>query len=92
MIRTETKSKLLHNLGAMAGFVGLLLWYLAGKELGILEWITQLFPASHAGAGLMVAIMLVMTPGFFLWKLYNRWLERRLQIRGRYYEDEFYTK
>jgi hypothetical protein len=38
----------------------------------------------------MLGIATVMIPGFFVWKLYNRWVERRLDIRGRYYEDSYY--
>ena len=83
-------TKLLHHIGAGLGFVGLLVWYLIAAELGIVNWITLQAPESHSGAGFMIAIMIVMTPGLFLWKLYNRWLERRLNISGRYYEDDFY--
>mgnify|MGYP003873315959 CR=1 FL=1 len=39
----------------------------------------------------MLGIMLAMTPGFFIWKLYNRWLERKLAVTGKYYEDEYYA-
>ncbi len=40
----------------------------------------------------MVAIMVVMTPGFFIWKHYNRWLEKRLNIKGKYYEEGFFKE
>jgi len=73
-----------------AGFAGLIGWFFVGRTLGILDWATQLLPESHAGAGLMLGIMLMMAPGFFLWKLYNRWIEQRLQVRGRFLEDDVY--
>jgi len=31
-----------------------------------------------------------MAPGFLVWKYYNRWLEKRLNITGIYYEDSYY--
>lgn len=80
----------LYLLATAAGFCGLIAWFVIGRKLGILDWISQLFPASHAGAGVMLAVMLLMTPGFLVWKYYNRWIERRLQVKGRYYEDDFY--
>lgn len=83
---------LLHHIATAIGFVGLLGWYYAASKLGILDWAIQQVPAQYAGAGLMVGIMLAMTPGFFLWKLWNRWVEKKLQITGKYYEDDFYIK
>lgn len=80
----------LYQLATAAGFVGLMLWFYAGRELGVLQWISDRFPPSHAGAGLMIAIMLMMTPAFLLWKYYNRWIEARLKVKGRYLEDEVY--
>ncbi len=87
---TPSRTKLLHHIATALGLIFLGLWYLLFKQLGVLDWIMHLVPASHAGAGLMLGIAIVMIPGFFIWKLYNRWVERRLQIRGRYYEDEYY--
>jgi len=88
---TDTShSKLLHHLGAALGFVGLILWYYIGERLGLTVALSHFFPSSHSGVGLMLGIMLVMTPGFFVWKFYNRWLERKLSVKGRYYEDEYY--
>ena len=84
--------KLLHHLGVAAGFVGLMAWFYLGDRLGLMQAVSELVPESHAGAGLMLGIMLVMAPGFFIWKLYNRWLERKLAVTGRYYEDEFYKQ
>jgi hypothetical protein len=40
----------------------------------------------------MVGIMIMMTPGLFLWTLYNRWIEKRLKVKGIYYEDEYYKE
>jgi len=80
----------LYLLAMGAGFAGLIGWFVIGRSLGVLDWISGLFPPSHAGAGLMVAIMVLMTPGFLLWKFYNRWIEKRLKVTGRYYEDDVY--
>jgi len=38
----------------------------------------------------MLAIGLGMTPAFFIWSRFNRWVEKKLQIKGKYYEDGFY--
>ncbi|UTW13637.1 hypothetical protein [Marinobacterium rhizophilum] len=87
---TPANKKLLHHIATALGLVFLGLWYLLFKQLGALDWVISLVPSSHAGAGLMLGIAIVMIPGFFIWKLYNRWVERRLDIRGRYYEDSYY--
>jgi len=81
-----------HHLGVGLGFAGLILWGYLADQFGLFTLLKPLFPESHAGAALMLGVMLVMTPGFFIWKYYNRWLEKRLQIKGRYYEDDFYQK
>lgn len=83
---------LLHHIATAIGFIGLLVWLYAARSLGFLDWAATLVPAKYAGAGLMVGIMIAMTPGFFLWKLWNRWVEKKLQITGKYYEDDFYIK
>ncbi|MDY6890657.1 MAG: hypothetical protein SVU24_03505 [Pseudomonadota bacterium] len=80
----------LYLLAVGGGFAGLLLWFAIGRSLGVLEWIGALFPPSHAGAGLMVAIMVLMAPAFWLWNRYNRWVEKRLGVSGRYYEENLY--
>ncbi|GGC02927.1 hypothetical protein GCM10011352_31420 [Marinobacterium zhoushanense] len=85
-----SKQTLLHHLGTGAGFLGLILWFFAGRELGVLDWATAVAPEGYSGAALMLSIMIMMTPAFGLWTLFNRWLERRLQIKGRYLEDEYY--
>ncbi len=85
------KQKFLHHLGVGAGFLGLIGWFWAGRELGIMDWATQQVPPQFGGAGLMVGIIVVMTPGFFIWKWINRWLERTLSVTGIYYEDAYYA-
>lgn len=87
----KERVKLLHHLGIAVGFLTLILWYVVADHLGLTLWLSLLAPESHRGAGLMVAIMLIMTPAFFLWKGFNRWVERKLEIKGKYYEDEYYA-
>lgn len=82
--------KFLHHLGVGAGFAGLIVWFYFGRELGILEWVTAQVPESYSGAGVMLGIMIMMTPGFYLWTLFNRWMERKLAVTGTYYEDAYY--
>lgn len=83
----ESRRKLLHHCATGVGFVFLILWFYLGRKTGILDLITEQAPSGYEGAGLMLGIMLMMTPGFFLWTLWTRWTEKRLQIKGRYYED-----
>lgn len=83
-------NKLHHHIAAGAGFIGLLLWFYLGRESGFLDWIILQVPQKYAGSALMVGIMIMMTPGFFIWKLYNRWIEKRLDVKGIYYEDAYY--
>ena len=86
----KLNNKIVHHIGVGAGFIGLILWYLLGQKMDLFQTITELFPASHNGAGFTVAIIIWMTPGFFIWKLFNRWIERVLAIKGQYYEDSYY--
>lgn len=88
----KSDNKVFHHIGVGLGFAGLIAWYFVADRLGLFKLLVDFFPSSHAGAALMLAIMLVMAPGFFLWKLYNRWLEKWLKITGRYYEDDFYKE
>ncbi|TCK08904.1 hypothetical protein [Marinobacterium mangrovicola] len=90
MNRKEKRTKLLHHLGVGCGFLGLILWFFVGRELGVLDWAASLAPEGYSGAALMLGIMLIMTPAFALWTLFNRWLERKLTITGRYMEDDVY--
>ncbi|MBE9397217.1 hypothetical protein IOQ59_08090 [Pontibacterium sp. N1Y112] len=85
-----TRQNLLHHIATAIGFLGLMAWYLGARELGLFDWAVELAPEGHEGAGLMVGIMVAMTPGFFLWKLWVRWSEKKLGITGKYYEDGFY--
>lgn len=87
----KKRVKLLHHLGIAVGFITLILWYFVADHLGLTLWLSLLVPESHRGAGLMIAIMVIMTPAFFLWKWFNRWVERKLEIKGKYYEDEYYA-
>lgn len=90
---TKKKSNnYLHHLAVGIGFAGLIIWYYIGKELGFLDWMIQLMPVKYAGAGMMLGIMIMMTPGFFIWSRYNRWIEKKLKVKGMYYEDEYYKE
>lgn len=88
----QEKNKLLHHVAVGTGFAGLIIWYYIGKELGFLDWMIQQMPVKYAGSGMMLGIMIMMTPGFFIWSRYNRWIEKRLSISGIYYEDEYYKE
>lgn len=90
MDKQPRKQTLLHHIGTGVAFLGLILWFLAGRELGFLDWATAQAPEGYSGAALMLAIMIMMTPAFGIWTLFNRWLEQRLRIKGRYIEDEYY--
>ncbi|WP_241235057.1 hypothetical protein [Amphritea opalescens] len=61
-------------------------------KTGFYDWVTALLPQEYAGSGLMLGIMIAMTPGFFAWKHYNRWVEKKLNVTGKYYEDGFYKQ
>ncbi|EXJ11199.1 hypothetical protein [Nitrincola nitratireducens] len=80
-------AKIMHHIASGVLFGFLILWFYAGRSLGFLDWFVSYSPESHAGAALMLAIMLMMTPAFFIWKLANRFIERTLKITGRYYEE-----
>lgn len=83
---------LLHHIATAIGFVGLLAWLYAARTLGIFDWGVSLVPEEHAGSGVTLAIMIAMTPALFLWKLWTRWVESKLNIKGKYYEDDFYKE
>ncbi|MDI3326085.1 hypothetical protein QKW35_17030 [Pontibacterium granulatum] len=70
----------------------MLTWLYTARALGVLDWGVSLVPEEHAGAGVMLAIMISMAPALFLWKLWTRWVERKLDIKGKYYEDDFYKE
>lgn len=88
----EKHHKLLHHLGVAAGFIFLISWFYLGRKLGFLDWVVSFAPASHAGAVLMLGIMMMMLPAFLIWKYANRWLEKTLQVTGKFYEDDIYRK
>ncbi|RAU17262.1 hypothetical protein DN062_13940 [Nitrincola tibetensis] len=81
------QAKILHHIASGILFGFLIFWFYLGRSLGFLDWFVSFSPESHAGAFLMLAIMLMMTPAFFIWKLANRYIEQKLKITGRYYED-----
>ncbi len=83
---------MLHHIGVALGLTGLGIYYLIIDASGFLEWATSQVDEEYAGSALMVGIMVSMTPAFLVWKYYNRFLERRLAIKGIYYEDSFYKK
>ncbi|WP_432695372.1 hypothetical protein ACQUQP_12545 [Marinobacterium sp. YM272] len=91
MSRTSYPNKTLHHLGVGVAFLGLILWFFAGRELGLLDWAVSIAPQGYSGAAIMLAIIVMMTPAFALWTLFNRWLERKLGVTGRYLEDEYYA-
>ena len=78
-IELTSRGKLLSHVSTAVGLIGLGAWYLAAKALGILDWAVSIAPQEYAGAGLMVAIMLVMTPGLFLWNQFQRWSLNKIQ-------------
>ncbi len=89
---THTHNTLLHHIGTGVGLLFLIGFYLIIKSTGFFDWVTAQMPQKYAGAGLMLGIIIAMTPGFFIWKHYNRWVERKLGVTGKYYEDDFYKE
>jgi len=87
-----TKQKLLHHLAIAAGLIFLGGWFLLAKSLGALDWAITQVPEKYAGAGLMLGIIVIMIPAFLIFKYYNRWVEKTLEVKGIYYEDTFYKK
>lgn len=47
-------------------------------------------PSGYEGSGLMIGIVVMMTPAFFIWSRFNRYVEKKLNIKGVYYEDSYY--
>jgi hypothetical protein len=85
-------TKQLHHIATAVGFAWLIGWYMLCKELGIMEYMTNLMPKGYEGAGLMLAIGLMMMPGFWIWSRFNRFVEKKLGVTGKYYEDSYYTQ
>jgi len=88
----DLNSNIKHHLATAIAFVFLILWYYALHKLNFFEFISSLFSQQYQGSGLMLAIGLGMTPAFFIWSRFNRWVEKKLQIKGKYYEDGFYKE
>ncbi|EPJ45627.1 MAG: hypothetical protein OFPII_26420 [Osedax symbiont Rs1] len=40
----------------------------------------------------MFGIGLGMAPAFFIWSRFNRWVEKKLDIKGIYIEDSYYDE
>ena len=88
---TPQHQKLLHHIAVGAGFCFLIAWFYFFTQSGFFEYVTALFPEKYAGSGLLVAIMVSMVPAFFIWKLWTRFMEKKLNISGIYYEDAYYN-
>lgn len=80
----------LHHIATGIGFLFLIGWYVLFRELGFLDWSTMQMPTGYEGSGLMLAIVIMMTPAFFIWSRFNRFVEKKLKIKGVYYEDSYY--
>ncbi|WP_299201805.1 hypothetical protein [uncultured Amphritea sp.] len=87
---TSSHNKLLHHIGTGVGLLFLAGYYLVIESTGFYDWVIAQLPSDYAGAGLMLGIIIGMTPAFFIWKHYNRWVERKLGVTGKYYEDGFF--
>lgn len=89
-MKFSNTAKLIYHSAVAFGFLGLIGWFYIGRESGLLEWIMIQLPDKFAGSAVMIGIIIIMTPGFFIWSRYNRWIEKRLKVKGFYYEDTFY--
>jgi len=90
---TENLNSNLKHHGATAiAFAFLIAWYYALHIFNFFDYISAQFSTQYQGAGLMIAIGLGMTPAFFIWSRFNRWVEKKLDIKGKYYEDGFYKE
>jgi len=89
-LNDSTHNKLLHHIATGFGLLFLIAYYLIIDSSGFYDWVIAQMPEKYSGAGLMLGIMIAMTPAFFIWKHYNRWVERKLGVTGKYYEDGFY--
>lgn len=81
-----------HHLATALAFAFLILWYYLLQELGFFAYVTYLMPEKYQGSGLMLGIGLGMTPAFYIWSRFNRWVEKKLDIKGQYYEDSYYDE
>ncbi|MGB1237496.1 MAG: hypothetical protein ACPG4U_04750 [Pseudomonadales bacterium] len=85
-------TKLLHHSATALGFAFLILCYYLLQEVGYFNLISGFFPLEYAGAGLMLGIGSGMLVPFALWNRFTKWTEKRLNIKGRYYEDSYYNE
>ncbi|WP_210396324.1 hypothetical protein [Motiliproteus sediminis] len=86
----NSDNPLLYQLLMASGLLALIGWFALMRQVGFMSWLTSLGPDSHIGALNLVAIMLWMLPALLIWKYYLRWINRRLRVRGIYYEDSYY--
>ncbi len=84
-------NKLKHHLATGVAFAFLIFWYFTLRHYGFFDFVSAFFSEEYQGSGLMLAIGGGMTPAFFIWSRFNRWVEKKLQIKGIYYEDTYYT-
>ncbi len=85
-------STLKHHLATAVAFAFLIAWYYSLQHFGFFDFATNLMPIDYHGAGLMFGIGLGMAPAFFLWSRFNRWVEKKLDIKGIYIEDSYYDE
>ena len=83
-------NKFKHHLATAVAFAFLIIWYFLLHHYGFFDLVVSYFSQEYKGSGLMLAIGVGMTPGFFIWSRFNRWAERKLEIKGMYYEDSYY--
>ncbi|OMH25263.1 hypothetical protein [Motiliproteus sp. MSK22-1] len=74
------------------GFLALIGWFYLMREIEFMTWVTALGPETHKGAMNMLAVMIWMLPAFLCWKYYMRYINRKLDIQGIFYEDHYYGK
>ena len=79
-----------HHFATAIAFAFLVFWYYLLQRFGFFDFTTELMSEEYAGSGLMLGIGIGMTPAFFIWSRFNRWVEKKLQIKGIYYEDSYY--
>ena len=87
---TDPDRKIIYHLLMGIGFLGLIGWFYLMRQLEFMVWLSAFGPESHKGAMNMLAVMVWMLPAFFCWKYYVRFINKRLNIGGIYYEDHYY--
>ncbi len=86
----ESNRSILYHILMGLGFLALIGWFYLMREIGFMVWLSSMGPDTHKGAMNMLAIMIWMLPAFLCWKYYLRYINRKLKIRGMYYEDHYY--